>query len=66
MFNLCIIGNYSSAKVFLSGNFLTRFEEGAFKSMLEDMSSKDAKGFLDVGFSKLYIMENVGMYRLYL
>ena len=44
---------------------MTRFEEGAFKSMLEDMSSKDAKGFLDVGFSKLYIMENVGMYRLY-
>ena len=30
-------GNYTSAEVDLSKNLLTRFEEGAFKSMLQDL-----------------------------
>ncbi len=49
-------GNYSLATVLLSGNKLTHFEEGAFKSMLEDLYLIKAglDGFLEVDKSKLY------------
>ncbi len=32
------LGNYSSTSVDLGGNFLSRFEEGVFKYMLQDMT----------------------------
>ena len=46
MYSLVLFtGNYNSTKVILNDNRLTRFEEGVFKSMLQDMP-----GIID-GFS---------------
>ena len=46
MYSLVLFtGNYNSTKVILNDNRLTRFEEGVFKAMLQDMP-----GIID-GFS---------------
>ena len=53
-------GNYTNTNVNLRGNLLTRFEEGAFKSMLQDMSAGGRRFFLDVTQSILnYYNHNI-------
>ncbi len=45
------IGDFMDAKVFISENKLTTFQESIFGSMLQQMSKN--KGFINATFSKI-------------